>query len=544
MTRNDTAGIKALTIEFVSVSITQPIARVMKKISSLNPEFLLADINQHIQKLHSGSSADVLILQTRADYFLREGDDESVNRAVDNYIELIEKFVATNRPLVIVNTVEYNQSHFVGHDNLRGMLLVSDINRKLIESGIRSRKIAVADVAGAVYRVGLTAANSIQNDLVMQMPYKQAAIDEIAREYDRVIRQHFLPRKKMVILDADNTLWGGIVGEDGITGIQVDHNFPGIVYRKFQQQLSSLRASGVLLGLVSKNNESDVLELFASIDMPLKWDDFAARRVNWSPKSTNIESIAEEINIGLDAVIFIDDNPFELNEVRHSLPMVDCYPFDGKSADSALNLLASCAGLTTWAVTEEDRRKSDQYKEEAERKSLRAGTGSVDDYIRTLGIKIQVGINRHDQIARISQLTNKTNQFNLTTRRYSAAQIEELMDSQTVLDFRVADRYGDLGIVGVIILRDQEIDTFLMSCRALGREIEANMLAVAIELSGSRQLRASFVPTSKNSMVADFYDRHGFELISSDGAGKNYIVGAGPSLKFEFEIERISGGKP
>ena len=346
----------------------------------------------------------------------------------------------------------------------------------------------------------------------MRMPYTGHALPHVIHECGRAIRERFLPRKKAVLLlDADNTLWGGIIGEDGVAGIDIGPSYPGIVHRLFQQSLLELRSSGVLLCLVSKNNEADVREAFEKLEMPLKWGHFTAARVNWKPKSENIAAIAGELKLGFESLVLVDDNPFEIEEVQHALPAVDRYLFDALNADEALSLVYRIRDLSTWSLTAEDRQKANQYSEEIQRKNLRDAVGSLEDYLRSLNIKLEVGMNRASQIKRISQLTNKTNQFNLTTRRYSEAEIIELQARGRVFDFRVTDRFGDMGIVGIVIVLDGEIDSFLMSCRALGRKVENLMLKHVCEVVGSDPpLRARFVPTPKNGMVEDFYDHNGF----------------------------------
>ena len=242
--------------------------------------------------------------------------------------------------------------------------------------------------------------------------------------------------------------------------------------------------------------------------------------------------------MGLDALVFIDDNQFEISEVQHSLPMVDSYRFDGKFPDVALKMLATCRGLSTWSVTDEDLRKSEHYEEERQRKNLLASTVSLEEYLRTLDIKIKVGINRFEQIPRISQLTNKTNQFNLTSNRYSELDIEELMKIGKVYDFRVIDKFGDMGIVGVVILYEDAIDTFLLSCRALGREVENSMLKFVCNENNMLNITSKYKKTKKNIMVENFFEENGFELNSIEEDTKFYIIAGGPKPKFEVKIER------
>src|SRR2546427_143271 len=215
-----------------------------------------------------------------------------------------------------------------------------------------------------VAEIGAGRALSLQNRLAMRMPYTKVAIDALRAAYEQVIRERYGVRKKVVILDADNTLWGGIVGEDGLEGIAIDKQYPGTVYRRFQGQLLDLAHTGVLLALVTKNNPADVEATFQRRDMPLKLEHFSSNHVNWEPKSDNIVRVSEELNLGLDSVIFIDDNPFELEQVKAALPEVEVYRFEVQWADTALGLLASIPGLKTWSVTSEDLQKAAHYRDE------------------------------------------------------------------------------------------------------------------------------------------------------------------------------------
>jgi FkbH-like protein len=267
-------------------------------------------------------------------------------------------------------------------------------------------------------------------------------------------------------------------------------------------------------------------------------------QVNWEAKSDNILRVARELNVGLESLIFIDDNPFELEQVKAALPDVDVYHFEAGRADRALGLLASIPGLKGWSITAEDRKKAEQYRDERKRTQLKQSATSLEDYLRSLDIKLKIGRNRKSQIQRIAQLTNKTNQFNLTTRRYSEADIARFMQTGTVLDVALSDRFGDMGVISVAIVLDNEIDTFLMSCRALGRGVEARILSYICERFGSPGMQAAYVPTAKNMMTAQFYDAHGFELVADEGPkGKRYrLAGDCAPGPVEIPIEEVEGG--
>lgn len=531
---------KEIKLEFVADIVIGPLLRELKKLASYSINYIDCDIDQHFQRLHAETQADVIIFHTRPSFFLKENDHKNRLIFLNDYLDLLASFAGRNKAKIILNTVEFTSTNMVGEKYFEELELFNLINSSIIQLSKRHQNIAIVDIASELAKVGIFNCLSIQNEMVMKLPYRSSSVKLIATAYNKIINATYAARKKIIALDADNTLWGGIIGEEGLLGINIDKsNYPGAIFWKFQEQLVELRNSGILLALVSKNNEQDVKEVFEKIKMPLAWDDFVVTRINWSPKSINIKEIAQELNVGIDSVIFIDDNLFEINEVRHSAPSVDCYHLDSTSPEIALRLLPQCTNLFTWGLTSEDLAKSKQYLEESLRKSALKESTSLESYLQSLEIKIIYGINKSEQVKRISQLTNKTNQFNLTTKRYSEADIESLMKQGSVYSFRVIDKYGDMGIVGVVICIDRKIDTFLMSCRALGRQIEETMLRVVCNEQAENGLIAHYVRTQKNQMVANFYEDNGFELVNSESDFKTYIYINGPLPKFDILLERI-----
>jgi len=224
-------------------------------------------------------------------------------------------------------------------------------------------------------------------------------------------------------------------------------------------------------------------------------------------------------------MLFIDDNPVEIAEVTAQFPQIAARQFDVREAADALGWLASIPDLGTWSPSAEDLAKSEQYRQEAQRKEVAASATSIEDYIASLGMVLEAGINRADHVKRIAQLTNKTNQFNLTTRRYSEADILAAMEEGQVFDFRVRDRFGDMGIIAVVIVRGGEIEAFLMSCRALGRKVEEDVVKYVLSKIPAGEVRASYIRSGKNPMVADFYDRVGFSLVDGDDDVRRYVHG-------------------
>jgi FkbH-like protein len=337
---------------------------------------------------------------------------------------------------------------------------------------------------------------------------------------------------KCLVLDLDNTVWGGVIGDDGMEGIALGQGSPlGEAYTAFQEYARELSRRGVILAVCSKNDEANALEPFEKHpDMVLKRADIASFVANWQNKADNIRAIAEELNIGLDALCFIDDNPFERNLVRQELPMVAVPEVSDDPTDYPV-ALADGGYFEGLAVTDEDRERTSLYQGNKARDALKAAVTDLPSYLR--GLEMQLVWKRFDRIGmqRIVQLTNKSNQFNLTTRRYTDEDIIAVMADPDAfgLQLRLTDRFGDNGIIAIIIGRLQDnkdlyVDTWLMSCRVLGRQVEPttlNLIAQEAAKLGARRVVGEYIPTKKNAMVKDHYARLGFAVMETSEAGGN-----------------------
>lgn len=325
-----------------------------------------------------------------------------------------------------------------------------------------------------------------------------------------------LKRKKCLVLDLDNTLWGGVLGEDGIEGIQVDGDYPSKAFHYWQEGIKELERQGVILAICSKNNQADVEALFAAREMPLRLEDFACVRINWNDKAANIRAIAEDLNIGLDSFVFVDDNPTERELIKQQLPMVAVPDFP--KHPYGLTLLYEQLVRTYFSVyslTKEDLKKTEQYRQNAIRAQAQAQFTDMEVFLRSLEMQLTIREATEVIIPRIAQMTQKTNQFNLTTKRYTESEIRSLLDKGAqIWTLAVADRFGDNGITGLMILKPENgwiIDTLLMSCRVLGKGIEeAFFKSVISRYNGV--LTAQYIPTAKNGQVAEFYERMGLKL--------------------------------
>lgn len=503
------------TISFLSNTATNPISRILK-----NYRCVHFDINTVIQTLNSKITTDYLVILLDINYYGNDGflEDEAFVK-LNELSALLSIFRQNNKAKVIfANTA----GHFLDINselNIKQYQKLLTLNSQ-IEELSHIGDIAVLNIYQWVNYLGYQRFYNLKNGFLFQAPYTKEAFICIADAIDEKIKLFENTRKKVLALDADNTLWGGIVGEDGLEGIDIDENYPGIIYRFFQQQLKYLQQSGILLALVSKNNLADVKEVFDNKNMPLKWDDFVATKINWLPKSQNITAIAKSLNVGLDSIIFIDDNDFELQQVSTALN-IDTIKISTDDPIKNLNIFNHFTAIKTLNISNEDGQKTQQYKTQNQREQDKKLFTDMDDYLRSIDMQINMKINNKDQIKRVTQLINKTNQFNLTTKRYSESEVLSTMKTDQVFSFSLVDKFGDLGLIAVVIIKNHDIDTFLMSCRVLGRNIEQKILHL-ITKNIQLPLTASYIKTAKNSQVACLYDSLAFTLSSEINNVKIY----------------------
>jgi FkbH-like protein len=409
---------------------------------------------------------------------------------------------------------------------------IRSLNQELVALASGMGNVFIVDFERMAERTPIDA----RNWLVARAPFTPSILEELSDVYARILRARAGRSRKVLVLDCDGTLWGGIIGEDHIGGIRLGEAYPGSSYIGLQEAALNLSKRGVLLALCSANNEADVDEVFDHHpSMVLRKSDISARRVNWIDKATNLREIASDLNLGLDSLVFVDDDPHQCEMVRTLLPAVLVVqlppePTEYRAAIESLDCF-DAVGLT-----DEDRRRVELYRSEEARAVARQSASSLDAYYRSLEMVAEVG--RIDEVSatRIAQLTQKTNQFNLTTRRYTTEELLHLSRQVGVeiLSIRVRDRFGDTGLVGVAILvpgahaDEAEIDTFLLSCRVLGRGVEDVLLhATAMQgrAMGYRSLRGSYVTTARNQAVATFYPDHGFSPHVEDDTSWSLMLG-------------------
>lgn len=401
----------------------------------------------------------------------------------------------------------------------------------------------LVDMASCMLRLGADGFYDQRLWHIGRIPYTRQAMREIALQDFKFIRPLLGKNKKCLVLDCDNTLWGGIIGEDGLGGIGLGQSHPGSAYLDLQQEVVNLFHRGVIIALCSKNNPDDVWQVFGQHpDMVLKKEHIAAWRINWQDKAGNLRELAQELNIGLDALVFVDDSEFEVGAVRQLLPEVTVIHLAKENAVNHANTLAACGLFDTLTLSDEDRKRGQMYKAQVERADLMARSPDMAEYLESLEMTAQVRLADAISIPRLAQQTQKTNQFNLTTRRYSEADIQSLAESEDsdVISLRLSDRFGDSGIVGTCILRYDQgravFDTLLMSCRALGRGVEEVLLHQALSLAKQKRCTLAvgeYYATPKNTQVADFFARQGFvdqEHASSSQADRVFHLDLGGEL--------------
>ena len=402
---------------------------------------------------------------------------------------------------------------------LEGMAVFSAVLQFWTQEIARLERVRILDLHGLMLSLGTKHAHDSRKWLLYRQPYTETFWQEIGRLLGRILAAEKISPKKCIALDLDNTLWGGIIGEDGLQGIQLGDDFPGKAYRDFQQTLVCLKKKGVLLAVASKNNPEDVYEVFDKHDaMILSRKDFAALEIHWDSKVESIRRVAKKLNIGLDSIIFVDDSAKEIGEISERLPDVTCVVVPEELAELS-DLFAETDFFDFAEITDEDRRRTEMMAADSARLEIQEAM-SEEEFRKSLNLKIEVFAAQKQHLARVTQLINKTNQFNLTTVRRTQDEVEELVGSKDalVLGMDIKDKYGDYGLVGVTILKKKAkscvIDTLLMSCRVLGRGAEDTLIAKLAEAAkslGCDEIRGRYIATSKNAMVKDFYRHFNFQ---------------------------------
>jgi FkbH-like protein len=496
------------SLAIVSNVITKPITAYLKPLQVTH-----YPLDTIFETVANDVVEDILLILIDVSFFDHKG------RRLTLLEQAVKHFRTQQATPLLLTTVFDLPNNFSPQSNLEHYQHIHQINKTLDQLSDTVASTYLVDLYTVAMRHGIQTLINQNNRFLFQTPFTKQGWEAVANEITYTIEKIETTRKKVLVLDADNTLWSGIAGEDGVANVKVDQNYPGIVYTFFQQQIKALKESGIVLALVSKNDAKTIDEVFATKTMPLSPDDFVMMKVNWLPKSQNIKAIADALSLGLSSFVFIDDSSFEINEVKETLG-ITTKQFDTQNLVSNLSLLASIPSLGFFHTTKEDREKTRLYQQEHQRSEVFKEADNIDSFIASLNIEVTYCLNDHNALARVTQLVNKTNQFNLTTRRHSESTIAKMMEEQSVYHFSVKDSFGDMGIVGVVIVANGEIDTFLLSCRVLGRKIESKILEIVTRFHPN--VKATFSSTERNDLVKSFYDDHGFHVGTENESSKTY----------------------
>lgn len=402
-----------------------------------------------------------------------------------------------------------------------------ELNRRFSAYARGHKGFYLHDIAYLAADIGLKRWHDRTQYHAYKFAMRQEVMPEIAWSAAKVILSALGRAKKCLVLDLDNTLWGGVIGDDGVGGIALGHETAvGEAYLEFQQYVKHLQERGILLAICSKNEEDNAKEGFLHPDSVLRFEDFTAARINWKPKDQNIRELAREINIGLDSLVFLDDNPVERALVRESVPEVAVPEVDPTDVSSFIRAIEGHGYFESVNISSDDIARVQTYRENRQREELAEQAASYEDFLRSLHMEAEIAPFTEIYFDRITQLTNKTNQFNLTTRRCTLAEIQRFAEDETYITryCRLKDKFGDNGLISLVVgeRREDEIHIilWLMSCRVLKRDVESLMLDEMVRAAqsvGAHKLVGYYYPTAKNKMVADMYLNFGFTQKEDSG---------------------------
>ena len=537
---------KELNIAILSSSTTNGVKEVLHaQCGRLNifGKFYIGEYNQYAQEIFNtesklyASQPDFIIInvdfrsisgdQFFTPYVMSDSDRITwVNGVLELFSNLVNEIVKRTSAKVLLHNFEvpiYTSRGLIENKEKYGFIeSIEDINIKLRKKIKESDQIFLFDYEAFCSKIGKSNTFDYKMYYMGDIKLKPQLIPKLCEEYARYISALTSHPKKCIVLDLDNTLWGGVVGESGIDGIQLGPTPEGRPYLEFQRYLKSLSLDGVILAVNSKNNFNDAMDVIQNHPyMILKEDVFSSVRINWDDKVSNLRSIAGEINIGLDSVVFFDDDPINRDMVKKFLPEVTVVdlPIDPSLYVKSLIELNCFDKLS---ITNEDKKKSSILLEQKERKKLSESTTDLTEYLKMLKMSISIKNANKSTVSRIAQLTQKTNQFNLTTKRYTEEGIKKLMISpnSSVISLSLIDKFGDNGLTGVAIIQKNidnwKIESFLLSCRILGRGVEKSFLSYIIkeaQREGISFLYGDFISSKKNIITKNFYRDNNFTMV-------------------------------
>ena len=545
---------KILLLANIEAHQSKEIIECSLRLEGINANVDVGDYDNIVQESEKRTGAHAVIifwelfnlidgLQFKIE-LLNKTEIDKIEERIKNEIDFTIKNLK-ECPLLIINKFSSLLFSSFSIENNHLEKLATRLNKYLDK--IEKKNLNIVGIDNVISFLGVKKSYDLRFLYSSKAPYTI----EFFKNYCQLIKPLFMAingkSKKALIFDCDNTLWKGVLGEEGFNNIEMSSETKdGAIFKEVQSIALSLVSKGILIGLCSKNNANDVDEVLSNHkDMVLRNNHITIKKVNWSDKVSNLIEISKELNIGLDSIVFIDDSDFEINFIKEQLPQVTVLKVPDKLHNYPAMLRENLNFFYRLSNTSEDKSKTKMYKEQRHREDQKSKFSSLNDFLVSLKLKIKIFKNEKSLIPRMSQMTQKTNQFNLTTKRYSETEIENFIKSKNsdVYTFSVDDKFGSSGVTGLCILsnkKDQkiQIDSFLMSCRIIGRNIEYVFIDYIIEqlkIDGFTSLTSKFISTIKNKQVLNFFENCNFDLIDQNDSCKNYFL----SLS-KYKISEIS----
>jgi len=484
-------------------------------------------------------------------------------------IDLSELIVNCNSDLDITTEINHwfdnfhscndsNINYFISDVDIRDRMIEINVgnhsfsyfeniwNNKLEETVMNNHNVYIFQYKQCIESIGKNNFYSSKLWLLGRIAASEEGRKSILKQIQNSLNLLRAKTKKVLVLDLDNTLWGGLAGENENDPIQLSNEHIGLIYKNFQKAIQRIKNTGVLLAIVSKNNVEEAIDIIKNNPhMILKLEDFVSLKINWNQKNINISEISNEVNLGLDSFVFIDDNPTERELIKTLLPMVEVPDFPGKIEQlPAFAVEVYNQFFKKLVFSNEDKIKTEQYQANIRRNELKQYVVDFTSYLKNLNIKVRK-VNPIDNTERLYQLLNKTNQFNLTTQRYNYAEINELLENKAdlVYLFEVSDKFGNNGITAVVIVKIADVSyiaSFVLSCRIMGKYIENYILDYIeqdMKIRGHYSLEADYYKTSKNMPVEKFYENMDYDIIYTDEYHKKYHINLKDKHKREFYVD-------
>ncbi len=566
---NDGKSIKIAILSSFTVNGIKEALSVKCNELGVNAEFYIGGYNQYAQEILGKNSSlykfdpDLIILFIDTKSILGneylnpyDTDDSKRKKFIENKLKeiksLIEKIKSSSRAKILLHNFEIPNFSPLGilenRQKFGFIESVETLNSELRNSFKEDKQVFVFDYNSFCSKIGKDNTIDYKMYYLGDMKLNIQHIPELCDEYLSYIKPLMSLTKKCIVLDLDNTLWGGIIGEDGLEGIKLGPTPEGRPFMEFQQYLLSLFNRGVILAINSKNNYDDIREVFEKHpNMVLRENNFAAIKINWNDKIANMKALAEELNIGTDSFVFIDDDKANREMIKEVFPEINVVEMPDDPS-LYLKTLMEISDFNTLQITKEDKKKGHMYVQQRKRAEFQKSATDLTEFLKSLKMTVTAKKASKFNIPRISQLTQKTNQFNMTTIRYTEEDIKKFSVDKNYLVFsvEVEDKFGDSGITGAAIVKKGKdawiIDTFLLSCRVIGRKVEETLLAyIAKEARKARakKLKADFIPTKKNSVAKDFYRNSGFKIVSADNRKEEYEYDISKNYKFPDFIKFV-----